>query len=231
MTTVLVTGANRGIGLELVRQYAADGAEVIACARDLEAATALSSLAREAGRRVRPMALDVTSQAMLAALKGELAGQPIDILINNAGVGSPRSAVTETGVDPDVWVAALRVNTIGPVNVSMALKPNVAASGDKKIVAITSGMGSTANNPGGSLIYRSTKAALNNAMRGLSREWAAEGVLVGILHPGWVRTDMGGPSAAVSVEDSVTGLRRRIADLDATTSGVFQDYRGERLPW
>jgi NAD(P)-dependent dehydrogenase (short-subunit alcohol dehydrogenase family) len=229
MTTVLVTGANRGIGLEFARQYAADGAEVIACARDLQGAAALEALAR--GGRVRPMALDVTDQAMLAALKAELAGQPIDVLINNAGVASQRSAVTGTGVDPDVWIAALRVNTIAPVNVSMALKPNIRAGREKKIIAITSGMGSTASNPGGSLIYRSTKAALNNAMRGLSREWASEGILVGVLHPGWVRTDMGGPGAAVGVEESVAGLRRRIAELDAATSGVFQDFRGERLPW
>jgi len=230
MTTVLVTGANRGIGLELVRQYAADGAEVIACCRDPAAASELKGLAGASGGTVRIMKLDVASEGDIAALKAALAGQPIDILINNAGISGP-SRQSADDIDLEGWLETFRVNTVAPVAVSQALHANLKAGAAKKLAAITSQLGSTANNGGQRYAYRSSKAALNNAMRGLSRDWARDGIAVGIYHPGWVRTDMGGASAPVTPEASVRGLRQRIAELSSATSGAYLDYAGAALPW
>jgi len=228
MTTVLVTGANRGIGLEFVRQYAGDGAEVIACCRDPDAARELQALA--AGGRVRVMKLDVASAADIAALREALAGRPIDILINNAGISGPRRQSADD-IDLEGWLETFRVNTIAPVAVSQALHANLKAGRDKKLAAITSQLGSTAGNGGQRYAYRSSKAALNNAMRGLSRDWAGDGIAVGIFHPGWVKTDMGGQAAPVTPEASVKGLRQRIDELSPKSSGAYRDYSGAELPW
>jgi NAD(P)-dependent dehydrogenase (short-subunit alcohol dehydrogenase family) len=230
MTTVLITGANRGIGLELARQYAADGAEVIAAARDPEGARALKALADASGGRLRLVKLDVANESDIAALKQMLAGQPIDILVNNAGISGPERQSSD-GIDLEGWLETFRVNTVAPIAVSQALHANLKAGQGKKVVAITSGLGSTAGNVGQRYAYRSSKAALNNAMRGLSRDWAGDGISVGIYHPGWVQTDMGGRNAAVTPEASVRGLRQRIAELGPASSGAFLDYTGATLPW
>jgi NAD(P)-dependent dehydrogenase (short-subunit alcohol dehydrogenase family) len=230
MTTVLVTGANRGIGLEFVRQYAAEGAEVIACCRDPDAATALQAQAAKPGARVRLVKLDVASEADIGALKDAVAGQPIDIVINNAGISGP-SRQSSDDIDLEGWLETFRVNTVAPVAVSQALHENLKAGHDKKLAAITSGLGSTANNGGQRYAYRSSKAALNNAMRGLSRDWAGDGITVGIFHPGWVSTDMGGASAPVTPEASVKGLRQRIAELTPANSGAYRDYLGHPIEW
>jgi NAD(P)-dependent dehydrogenase (short-subunit alcohol dehydrogenase family) len=230
MTTVLVTGANRGIGLEFVRQYAAEGAEVIACCRNPDAAAELQALAGASGGRVRVMRLDVANAADIAALKAALAGQPIDILINNAGISGPRRQSADD-IDLEGWLETFRINTVAPVAISQALRANLKAGAEKKLAAITSQLGSTANNGGQRYAYRSSKAALNNAMRGLSRDWAGDGIAVGIYHPGWVRTDMGGASAPLTPEASVRGLRQRIAELGPKTSGAYRDYSGAELPW
>jgi NAD(P)-dependent dehydrogenase (short-subunit alcohol dehydrogenase family) len=228
MPTVLITGANRGIGLEFARQYAADGFDVIACCRRPAGAEELNKLAARAS--VRMLALDVASEGMIADVKGELADRRIDILINNAGVSGP-SAQSDAHVDADGWLETFRVNTLGPVLVSQALRENLKRGEGKRVAAITSQLGSTANNTGQRYAYRSSKAALNNAMRGLARDWAKDEILVAILHPGWVHTDMGGPGAPVTPEDSVRGLRERIAALTPASSGTYQDYRGVSLAW
>ncbi|HEX3406293.1 MAG TPA: SDR family oxidoreductase [Caulobacteraceae bacterium] len=230
MTTVLVTGANRGIGLEFVRQYAAEGAEAIACCRNPDAAAELQALAGASGGGVRMMRLDVASAADIAALKAALAGQPIDILINNAGISGPRRQSADD-IDLEGWLETFRINTVAPVAISQALRANLKAGAEKKLAAITSQLGSTASNGGQRYAYRSSKAALNNAMRGLSRDWAGDGIAVGIYHPGWVRTDMGGASAPLTPEASVRGLRQRIAELGPKTSGAYRDYSGAELPW
>ena len=230
MTTVLVTGANRGIGLEFVRQYAAEGAEVLACCRDPDGATELKTLAAGSGGKVRALRLDVAEEASIAALKAELGGRPIDIAINNAGIsGRGRQAVGALSAED--WLETLRVNAVAPMLVAQALHANLKAGAGKRLVAITSQLGSTAANSGARYYYRSSKAALNNAMHGLSRDWAGEGILVGIFHPGWVQTDMGGAGAPVTPAQSVQGLRQRIAELTPATSGAFRDYAGAALPW
>jgi NAD(P)-dependent dehydrogenase (short-subunit alcohol dehydrogenase family) len=225
MTTVLITGANRGIGLEFVRQYAEAGAEIIAACRDPGRAEALAGLIKAHPGRIEVIALDVADPAQIAAAAATLAERPIDILINNAGVYGP------SDTDPAAWLETFRVNSIGPVLVAQALKGSLLRGRDKKLVAITSQLGSTASNTGGMYAYRSSKAALNNVMYGLSRDWAGEGVLVGIFHPGWVQTDMGGKNAPVTPEQSVQGLRQRIGEMTKANSGAYRDFAGAALPW
>ena len=228
MTTVLITGANRGIGLEFARQYAAEGADVIACCRAPEKADALNALAKTG--RLEVMALDVTSPNSVAALKAALGGRPIDVLINNAGVGGPRNE-PRGAIDFDAWVETLKTNSIAPMLVSLALHDNLKAGKLKKLVTITSMMGSIANHGGGAYAYRASKAAVNSVMHGLSKEWAKEGIAVGIFHPGWVKTDMGGAGAPVTPQDSVKGLRAQIARLNASNSGAYLDYAGKEIAW
>lgn len=228
MTTVLITGANRGIGLEFAKQYAAEGADVIACCRNPATADALNALAKAVGLKV--MALDVTSPASVAALKTALNGKPIDILINNAGVGGPRNE-PQGSIDFDAWVETLKTNSIAPMLMSLALHDNLKASKLKKLVTITSMMGSIAGHGGGAYAYRASKAAVNSVMHGLSKEWAKDGIVFGIYHPGWVKTDMGGSGAPVTPQDSVKGLRAQIAKLSAANSGAYLDFLGKEIAW
>jgi NAD(P)-dependent dehydrogenase (short-subunit alcohol dehydrogenase family) len=225
MTTILITGANRGIGLEFVKQYAGE-ANIIACCREPAKADALKAVKGN----IRIMALEVTDAASVAALARDLKGEAIDILINNAGIGGPRDAKPNT-LDVDAWLNVFKVNSIAPMLVAYGLRDNLLKGKDKKLVTITSLLGSTANNAGGMQPYRATKAAVNNLMHGLSKEWAGDGIVVGIFHPGWVQTDMGGKSAPVVVEDSVRGLRARITELNAKNSGTYRDFENKEIAW
>jgi NAD(P)-dependent dehydrogenase (short-subunit alcohol dehydrogenase family) len=230
MTTILVTGANRGIGLEFTRQYAADGDMVIACARHPENATALQALAASSGGKIMIHALDVTSGQSVADLHAALGNQPVDILINNAGVyGGDHQQFGK--IDFAAWEATLNANTLGPLRMLEAFRPNLAASQQKKAVMITSAMGSTAGHSGNALIYRSSKAALNNAARGAAQVLAKEGITVVVMHPGWVRTDMGGPSATLAPEDAVTSMRKVVSRLQPSGNGEFLNYDGAIIPW
>lgn len=228
MTTVMITGANRGIGFELVRLYAADGARIFSCCRNPQSADRLQSIAAKSDGRVTIHQVDVTDPAEIAALKQELGSTPIDILINNAGISDGRE--TEV-VDYDVWEKVFRVNSIAPYRVSTAFRANLAASTEKKLATISSHLGSIAGNTGGRTAYRSSKAAVNQVMKGLAGEYRVDGITVVILHPGWVRTDMGGAQAPVSPVDSARGLKRIIADATLENTGKFIDYQGKELPW
>jgi NAD(P)-dependent dehydrogenase (short-subunit alcohol dehydrogenase family) len=225
MTTILITGANRGIGLEFTRQYAAEGAQVIACCRNPPKATTLAAIAG-----VSVMELDVGDAASAGRLAKALNGVAIDILINCAGVFGHATPGTEESYY-DEFTKTFRTNSIGPLIVSQALRNNLVRGHDKKLVALTSLLGSIAEHGGNWLSYRASKAALNSIMRGLSRDWAGDGILVGIFHPGWVKTDMGGADAPVTPEESVRGLRARIAELSPQTSGHYTDYRGKEIAW
>lgn len=230
MTTVLITGANRGIGFALARQYAAEGTEVIACCRDPAGATTLKNLAAESGGHVRIIQLDVADEASTAALKRALGDQPIDILINNAGIFGPAGQSADR-IEAEGWMTTMLVNALAPLLIAQALHDNLKRGSEKKLVAISSELGSTSSAGGDNYAYRASKAALNNGMRGLSRDWASEGILVGILDPGWVRTEMGGEVALISPEESARGIISRITQLTPTTSGAFQDYRGSAIRW
>jgi NAD(P)-dependent dehydrogenase (short-subunit alcohol dehydrogenase family) len=229
MSTILVTGANRGIGLEFVRQYANDGAKVIACAREPDQATALKELA-EKHRQIEIRALDTSDFKACDALGKHLAAGPIDILINNAGTYGPtRQGADE--MDFEGWAYTFAVNTMGPLALSQALHENLKRSREKKLVTVTSGMASTATTEGGYLAYRASKAAVNNVMRNLSVDWRKDGIIVAVLSPGWVRTDMGGAGAPLSPEQSVTGMRQVIAGLTKADSGKFLTWQGQERPW
>jgi len=223
MPRVLVTGANRGIGLEFVRQYATDGWQVIACCRKPSDADALKNLKGD----VAIETLDVTDDDQIAKLAARLKGQSIDLLINNAGIYGSRSEI-----DTAAWLDVLRVNTIAPFHLAQALSSHVARSERKLIVSLTSGMGSIgSNDSGGYPMYRSSKAALNMVMKGLSAELKAKGVSVVVFSPGWVKTDMGGHGAPLAVDESVGSLRKTIAELKPADSGKFLNYDGKPIPW
>ncbi|MDR3525985.1 MAG: SDR family oxidoreductase [Rhizomicrobium sp.] len=224
MTTVLITGANRGIGLVFARQYAADGATVIATCREPEKADKLTALG------VRVEQLDVTDPASATALAVTLKAVPIDILIANAGYYGPE---LQDADDAD-WAGFLqtyRVNSLGPLLVAQALKLNLLSGQDKKLVVLTSKMGSIADSTGGHLAYRASKAALNMIAHNLALEWKKHGIKVAILHPGWVKTDMGGSSAPLSAAESVAEMMNRIAELWPGNSGQFLDYQGKEIRW
>ena len=236
MPTVLVTGASRGIGLEFVRQYCADDWSVLACCRDPERAEALRALA-SAHSRLQVHALDVTDFAAIDALAKALRSQPIDVLLNNAGLYGPRPGADhdphqEFGhMDYEHWRRLFAVNTQAPFKMAEAFIEHVAASAQRKIVAISTGMASIGDVGGGFYAYRTTKAALNMAMAALANDLRARRIRVGLLCPGWVRTDMGGPHATLAVQDSVRGLRARIAELDDARSGAFYSYKGTPKLW
>jgi NAD(P)-dependent dehydrogenase (short-subunit alcohol dehydrogenase family) len=220
MPTALVTGASRGIGREFVRQYRAEGWQVIATCRD----PAKSGL----DGAVHP--LDVADPASVAALAAALRGETIDLLINNAGIAGPRGY--DVGAIPfDAWEDVLRTNTLGPLRVAEALLDEVARSQRRLMVFLSSGLGSIGQGGGGYYLYGSSKAALNKAVKSLSADLRPRGVGCLLLHPGWVRTDMGGPSASVSVEASVRGMRKVIEGWSMAQSGSFVDYTGAAIPW
>jgi len=240
MPTVLVTGAARGLGLELVRQYAADGWNVLACVRAPQRAAAVEALAAGAGGRIEIHPLDLEDHASIDALAIALAGRPIDVLLNSAGTMGKGSFATE-GIafgrfgtsDFADWGQVFRINVIGPMKMAEAFVGHVAASQQKKLVALTSVIGSIERNRIGSLYaYRASKAALNAVMRSLAIDLQkSHGVIVAPIHPGWVRTDMGGPRADIDAPDSVAGIRNVIAGLDAGRAGRFWMYDGSELPW
>jgi NAD(P)-dependent dehydrogenase (short-subunit alcohol dehydrogenase family) len=231
MPTVLVTGANRGIGLEFVRQYAEAGDRVIAVCRRPDQAKALAGIAARSDGRVTTPAADVGDDAAMAALKAQVGDQPIDIVVANAGVMGPQDQHRPGQFDFAGWLETLSVNTLGPMRTAEAFLPNLKAGREKKLIAITSGMGSTAEAGGGYLAYRSSKAALNNAWRNLAPALRGDGVTAVVISPGWVRTDMGGAGAELTPEQSVTAMRKLIAGFTPKDSGRFLGVSGADVAW
>ncbi len=243
MPTVLVTGAGRGLGLEIARQYFVEGWHVIACARSPQGSPQLGELAATAGKSGGSLAveaLDVTDHAAIDALAGRLADRAIDVLINCAGtMGSGNFA--DQGVafgkfgtsNFQDWGQVFRINTIAPMKMAEAFVNHVARSEQKRIVSLTSIIGSIASNKiGGFYAYRATKAALNAVMRSMAIDLARKHQIIAIpLHPGWARTDMGGPRADIDAVTSVAGMRAVIAGLDASKAGRYWMYDGSELPW
>jgi NAD(P)-dependent dehydrogenase (short-subunit alcohol dehydrogenase family) len=227
--TVMITGANRGIGLEFTRQYAADGWQVIACCRWPDDAHDLRALADKHDDLVEIHPLDVSDFAEIDALALLLQGREIDLLINNAGV-YPHGDFGQTNYE--AWAEAFHINTMAPMKMAEAFVSHVAASQLKKIVTLSSKMGSLDDNTsGGSYIYRSTKTAVNMVMKSLSIDLKPMGIACTILHPGWVQTEMGGPNAWITTEESVSGLRKVIDQLTLENSGRFVAYDGKEIAW
>jgi len=221
MPTALITGAGRGLGREFARQYQAGGWRVVATCRDPGR--------YDLGGEVYP--LDVTDAAAIAALHDELNGEGIDLLINNAGIYGPRGGALGT-IDYEAWADVLRTNLFGPVRMAEAFADMVGRSEHKKMVFLSSIMGSIhENDSGGAYIYRSSKAALNMAVVSLSADLSGRGIICLLFHPGWVKSDMGGASAPLDAATSVAGMRAVIERATAADSGRFFNYDGRRLPW
>ncbi len=197
MPTILITGANRGIGLEMARQYAADGWNVMACCRSPENAHDLNKLAAQSGGNITVHLLDVTNAAQRTALAEQLKGQPIDILFNSAGISGNWGTQGFGHCQADEWLEVLHINVITPMLMMQDFAANVALSERKIIANMSSKMSSISDNTsGGSYLYRSSKAALNMVNKSAAHDLARKHIAVVALHPGWVRTDMGGPTAS-----------------------------------
>ena len=232
MPTLLVTGANRGLGLEFTRQYAEAGWQVHACCRNPEDSTALKALHLAHLDRISLHKLDVADFQQIAQLAESLADTPIDVLLNNAGVYPDHAGSRLSDADYEAWQTAFRINSMSPLKMAQAFAAQVAASQEKKIINMTSKMGSIADNgSGGSYIYRSSKTALNSVTKSLAIDLANQGISVLAMHPGWVQTDMGGPNGLINAEQSVSGMRQVIAKLKPQQSGQFIAYDGQAIPW
>jgi NAD(P)-dependent dehydrogenase (short-subunit alcohol dehydrogenase family) len=243
MPTVLITGAGRGLGLEMARQYFTDGWQVIACVRSPERCPELRALAAQAnkpGAQVEIVALDVSNHAAIDALAVRLQGRTIDVLLNSAGTMGAGNFATQgltfgkfgASDFPD-WEQTFRINIIAPMKMAEAFVTHVAQSGQKKIVSLTSILGSmTKNTIGGLYAYRASKAAVNAVMHSMAIDLGRKYQIIAIpIHPGWVRTDMGGPRADIDPVTSVSGMRSVIAGLDLAKAGRYWMYNGDELPW
>ena len=227
MESILITGANRGIGFELTRLLIEDGRRVIATCRDPESASDLNAL-DASNLHIYP--LEVTSTKSIEALKRTLSGVQIDVLINNAGeMGSKRQRIDDMNID--AWRHTFDVNTIAPFQVSMALLDNLKLSLRPRIISVSSQMGALSRISSGAFAYQSSKAALNKVMQVMAKDLQSENILVCLMHPGWVQTDMGGPSADISVNESAAGMISFFDNLTSEQSGRFWKWNGEEHAW
>jgi len=232
MKTMLITGANRGIGLEFCRQYGAEGWRVIACCRLPEMSDELNRLAAAYPGSITVHALDVGDLVQIERLAQDLAEVSIDLLINNAGIYPDSDNKGFGHTDYADWVRAFRVNTMAPLKMAETFVANISRSKLKTLVTITSKMGSIADNRGGgSYLYRTSKAAVNMVVKSMSIDLKKLGIMAVVFHPGWVKTDMGGPNALISAKQSVSGIRQVIGNLTIADSGKFFAYDGQVIPW
>ncbi|EDP58166.1 SDR family oxidoreductase [Vibrio sp. AND4] len=226
--TVFITGANRGIGLSLAELYLQQGDQVHATSRNLAESKELQALA-SAFTKLTIHELDVTNYQQVAQLANQLPA--IDLLINNAGYYGPKGNGFGN-TDIEEWRQVLEINTIAPLKLVEAFYPLLHQAKSKKIACISSKVGSmTENTSGGGYIYRSSKAALNSVVKSLSNDLTSEGFIVLALHPGWVRTAMGGPNALIDAQTSAAGLAKIIEQSSQENSGQFINYDGTQLPW
>jgi NAD(P)-dependent dehydrogenase (short-subunit alcohol dehydrogenase family) len=235
MPTVFITGSSRGLGLEFAQSYAGEGWRVIATCRQPAAASDLRAIPGD----VQIDELDITNTPSIKALAAKLAGKPIDILINNAGVHGYRDARASFGdIDVENWLQVFKVNAVAPLKVTEAFLPNLLAGERKKIVFISSRAGSITergslphHKTGGPYAYRSSKAALNCVAKGVAFDLRAKGVAVVILHPGWVKTETGGWDAPMDPATSVQSMRKVIDEASPSDNGAFRNFDGELIPW
>jgi NAD(P)-dependent dehydrogenase (short-subunit alcohol dehydrogenase family) len=223
MPTALITGAARGLGLEFTRQYAAKGFKVHACARKPEV---LKGVAGD----VHPHKLDVTDYDAVNSLANALSAEAIDVLVCNAGIAG-RESGTLGGIDPVVWRRTLEVNTLAPLMMAEAFVAHVGRSKERKLIAVSSRLGSITHNNGAMYAYRASKTALNMEWRSLSLDTAGKGLICVVLHPGWVRTDMGGSGAPITIDQSVPAMVKVIDGLKPSDNGRFINYDGTAIEW
>ncbi|MFZ2725699.1 MAG: SDR family oxidoreductase [Methylococcaceae bacterium] len=231
MQTILITGANRGLGLEFCRQYSQQDINIIACCRHPDLASELHAIAKT-NSRLTIYALDVNDFKQIDNLAQQLKDETIDILLSNAGVYGDTQEHNFGELDYQIWEQTLRINSLAPVKLAESFLNNLLKSKNPKFIAMSSLMASISDNSsGGSLCYRSSKAALNAAMKSLAIDLKTQHIAILILHPGWVKTDMGGSNAPMNPQDSIAGMRQVIANFSLEKSGAFLNYRGEVLPW
>ena len=230
MATVLITGTNRGIGLEFAKQFIARGDTLLATCRDIASATELDRL-KVNNEKLQIFELDVSSQESMESLPEKLEGQAIDIFINNAGMYGPRDSVFGN-VSADEWAKVFQINAKAPMILTQLLIENLHDGFEKKLIYISSKMGSIDDNKGGgSYVYRSSKAALNAVAKCIAVDLGNSGYSVAVLHPGWVQTDMGGPNALIDTGTSVSNMINVIDNLNTQNSGSFFNYDGVIIPW
>lgn len=231
MPSILITGASRGLGLEFARQYAGEAWQVFAACRNPDGAAQLDELKRASGRQVTILTIDVSDLASVRAAAKHLEGTPIDVLVNSAGIAGPSNQTTGR-VDYRAWAQVLDVNTMGPLRLIESFLNHLALSDRRMVVTITSGMASLADNAsGGSIAYRTSKAAVNMVTRSAAIDLASRRITCVVVNPGWVRTDMGGAGARLTPRESVTAMRKLIANLSPKDSGKFFNYDGREYPW
>ena len=231
MYTVLVTGTSRGIGLEFARQHGADGWRVFACCRKPDQTFDLSKIVGHSNDRVTVHQLDVEDTLSVADLKNEFARQSLDVLVNNAGIMGQVNA-TRGNIDYTAWQNYLSTNVLRPARMTEASADNVSTSKQKKLVTISSRMGSIATTATtGSIIYRSSKAAVNMVMKILANDLEEQGAIVTSFHPGLARTDMGGSTAPISALESAICIRKIITGLGPVDNGAFLNYDDKKIPW
>ncbi|MGB4813299.1 MAG: SDR family oxidoreductase [Methylophilaceae bacterium] len=226
--TVLITGANRGLGLEFTKQYAADGWQVLACCRQPQSALALHDIVSK-NSNVKILTLDVGDFKQIEALAASLHDTPIDLLINNAGI-YPESSFGDC--DETAWAQAFKINSMAPLKMVEAFVTHLTKSRLKKVATLSSKMGSISDTQTGmSYIYRTSKTAVNMVMKNLSLDLKPYGISVVTLHPGWVRTEMGGPDGLIDAPESVTGLRKVIEQLSIDNTGKFIAFDRQEIAW
>ena len=226
MSTVLITGAARGLGLEFTEIYAGRGWKVLACARKPDALKAIKG-------DIHHHPLEVTDYKAVKSLAKKLSGEAIDVLICNAGVGGGREDGGQSlgEFDPNAMRQIFEINTLAPLMMAEAFVEHVARSQHKKLIAITSILGSLANNNGGRYAYRASKSALNMEWSCLAKDLGARGIICVALHPGWVQTDMGGSGAPLTIDQSVPAMVKTIDAFTPAHNGRYIAYDGSELPW
>ena len=236
MPTILITGTNRGLGLEFTKQYLDAEWQVLACCRQPERASDLEALADLHPNLLTIHPLDVSDFAQIDQLADQLGGEKIDVLLNNAGIFGPKISENDNrqtfgSIDYEIWLNILRTNTLAPMRMAEAFVEHVAASEIKKIVVISSDIGSIGNADGQYYAYGSSKAAVSKAYANLAVDLQDRGIGVGVFCPGWVPTEMGGPQGHVAIEDSIAGLRARIDEIRPGPIPSFRRYNNDLLKW
>ena len=225
MSNILIIGANRGLGLEFAKQYSNKNHNIFATTRNNSASQELNEI-----KNSNIFELDLNSDESLNKFVNEISPQKIDILIHNAGIF--RDEQLEQDLDINAWMNEMRINAVMPIILARKLKANIQMAKDKKIVFISSQMGSIDDNYSGRFyFYRSSKSALNSAAKSLSIDWKEDGISILIIHPGWVKTDMGGDNANLEISDSISQMIKVIDDMTLSNSGSFVNYAGKKLEW
>jgi len=228
--SILITGTNRGIGLEFVKHYIKNNEKVIATCRNRNSAKDLLEL-ENTTNNLSLVELDVSNPNSINNFTSKIAGLPIDTFISNAGVSGPKN-IEFGNFDAKEWLDVFNVNTIAPLLITQKILKNLRLGKDKKLAFISSKVGSIEDNTsGGMYIYRTSKTALNQVIKSLSIDLKGENFIVVALHPGWVQTDMGGPNALIDTKTSVRGMTEAIDNLTSKNSGKFYNYDGSPIPW